>query len=216
PDVTDIVRREKHAMHPITAALFIVTASFLTASSEAQEVVTIPSERIFVPTGFDDNDNAQVILDGYLERSCDTLISPAWNLDMSSFQISVSARVLRDHTIVCTEERRPFTQVVNLGVLPMGKYRVWTNRGRLIKPLVIAEAPSASKNETYYASLIESYVEHNPHPAPGESQWSVVLRGYFEDSCQQWDFVEVDVGTFIFAIMPVVTPANPQCEAEFT
>src|SRR5690606_5065351 len=138
--------------------------------------------------GFDDNDNAQVVLDGFLEQSCDRLIAAHWEFDARVRQIMVSARVLRDHTTLCSEERRPFTQVVDLGLLPTGKYRVWTNGGRLIATLAIAEATSAGADEESYAYLTDSYVEYDEAMPAGQGQWSVVLKGFFADHCQEWDY----------------------------
>ena len=192
----------------------------LSSSAWASEAkaVAIESEIVFTPEGFDDNDNAQVVLDGWLPTSCHQLADPEVKIDAENLMIQVAAQATKEGTF-CLPRATRFTQVVDLGILPYGDYDIVTNNGQLTEPLLVAEADKAGPDDYQYPKIDKAYADFAPeYRQVTASRWAVVIEGEYLNSCQEiaeivvtdsGDTVEVQPilrSTEAITCLPVVTP----------
>jgi hypothetical protein len=139
-------------------------------------------EHTFAPPGFDDNDNAQVILEGRYISSCFRNGVPEATVDYAKHQIYVRTRTLYYQSSWCVRVFVPYTVEVNLGVLPAGVYGVnvmdtqgqWHPAARL----PIAAARSPSPDDFLYAPVTDASIEDGD---------VLHLRGRYTNDCMSID-----------------------------
>ena len=164
------------------------------------ELVEVSSELVFIPSGFDDNDEVQVILDGYLPNACYRMTRPEYKLDEDTGVLTVKA-MARYFASPCVEALIPFTQVVEVGVLPMGNYKATTNNGDLQKPFHIKEANNAGPDDFLYAPVEGTNVTKSR-----TGELLATVKGRFTDTCMQWDRSIVgDLVDGAIVIQPLMT-----------
>ncbi|MBX9769075.1 MAG: hypothetical protein K2X47_17500, partial [Bdellovibrionales bacterium] len=96
--------------------------SLATADHHYRLVPLIPAA-VFAPAGFDDNDNAQVVIDGIFPDSCHSNGPLETKVDLESKEIRI-----QNTSIVtagkCQMMLGSYTRVVDLGPLPIGQYKL--------------------------------------------------------------------------------------------
>jgi hypothetical protein len=168
------------------------------------------AQRIFIPKGFDDNDQIQIVLDGWLDNSCETALTPKIHVDINTYSIEVIPRGLREEG-VCAQVRRRFTSIATFGVLPHGTYRVYTNDRLMDKELIIDEASSAGPDDFIYAQIDRAWVDFAPE-LDADSRWSVVLEGRLTNSCQKLEEVRVIDSGDTVEILPITKMLEQDCQ----
>lgn len=169
---------------------------------------------LFVPSGFDDNDKVQVVIDGWVDNSCDQVLNPKVVVHPDQKTIVVEAQAVRPSEGYCMPVLTRFTSVVDVGVLPHGNWEVVTNNGWLVESLTIEEASSSGPDSYQFANVDEVFVDYAPdrmHERNADSKWSAVIKGAFRTSCESLDFIEVvDSGSTI-EVLPVVKTEGEIC-----
>lgn len=89
--------------------------------------VASPVAKVFVPEGFDDNDNAEIVLHGEYPNTCYQVGRTAAKVDEKTREIMVWAISLKYPGENCQDVKVPFTQVVELGILKQGDYKIVLN-----------------------------------------------------------------------------------------
>jgi hypothetical protein len=120
--------------------------------------VEIPVDHIFVPKGFDSNDNTEIVVTGYLPNLC--YQAPTVNVNVVGKEINVELKSLYYSNGACAEMIVPITEKVKIGVIDAGDYSIKVNKGRAPyeqSSIKIAESTSASVDDTVYAYV--DYVE---------------------------------------------------------
>lgn len=169
---------------------------------------SIPVDHIYVPSGFDSNDNAEVIVTGILPDLC--YKAPRSTLIIKDGKISVGIKALRKNNglAFCTLIRLPYTISVNIGVLDKGKYNLAVNEKtnfELDGKLTIAEAQSNSVDDTIYANVEK--VER-----PDNEKRTIQLKGYSPSDCFELKEIEVkDNGTDTYSILPKLKQVREFC-----
>jgi hypothetical protein len=79
-------------------------------------------EQIFAPSGFDDNDNAQVVLRGVFPDSCYKVGPADFTVDHAKRVITITARAYHYRDSMCLQMRTPWIRALDLGVLRAGRY----------------------------------------------------------------------------------------------
>lgn len=131
---------------------------------------------LFTPTGFDDNDEVTVVLDGYLPDPCHRLTEPQVVKADGAKMISVQARALL-FPGVCPDVIVPFTQVVKLGRLEKGNYVVRTVDGRQTSRMPVEPAQYPYPDDYLYAPVDRATVEIKGH------DYTAILEGRLTNTC---------------------------------
>lgn len=180
----------------------------------APELTKILSENVFVPQGFDDNDNVQLIVHGQLINTCYKAAPPLVEVDRARHLITVSAQSYVYSGCWCLEVLAPITQTVDLGLLPAGKYRVVESdlSGRLIHDvsLPVAVSASAAPDDLLYAPVKQARLESSTT----NSKKTLVLSGAFSSSCLEMQEVKVLSRTpHILEVLPIAAyKAGSDCK----
>jgi len=110
---------------------FIISAlgtGFLASIAMADDnfvprLVTAPIERVFVPLGFDSNDNVEVVLHGHFPSTCFKLGPAMYTVDEATKTIEIEA-LSYQYNGGCAQILVPFIQSVSVGLLKEGNYNI--------------------------------------------------------------------------------------------
>jgi len=125
------------------------------------DVVEAPVDHIFVPNGFDNNDHVEVIVTGKFPNPCYTRNKYDVKIKNDVINIDVTSLSMDDPAYTKFEPLKiPFTEVVNVGNLQGGDYKIIVNKGGEYEKedsISIATTSSTSIDDNIYAMV--DYVE---------------------------------------------------------
>jgi len=197
----------------LTIFVFSSVGSVSLAESDTNKDSYIASsDYLFVPNGFDDNDKSQVVLDGWVDSSCDQVRKPKVSIHDNGV-IEVHVKVTKSSAeVMCMPVLTRFTAVADLGILPHGSYEIVTNNGWLVQELIVTEATSSGPDDYRYAQVDDVAVEYDPDGmSTTNSKWSVLLTGQYRNSCEKIEFVEIKDSGSTFEVLPVLQRQGEQC-----
>lgn len=194
----------------VAIASGVVFASAQTAKADPGKLVKIAADEIFVPRGFDNNDDVVVVADGYLPTSCYKLTKPEVKIDHDKRTITVIPQA-RHYDVVCMQVLVPFTDVVNLGVLPHGNYLVQTMGAQVNETLNVKESTNAGPDDLLYAPVDSITIDTETAP----DRPVAVLAGRFTNTCMRITEVKVVNSGKTFEILPIMMMDDgPDCRAQ--
>jgi hypothetical protein len=164
------------------------------------QLVTVATEEIFVPLGFDDNDEIMVVVDGFLPSSCYRLTRPEVAIDEATHQITVSA-VARYYDAPCVQSLIPFSQEVPVGILPQGEFTVKSAAGDVTRSLMVKEATSAGPDDFLYAPVERVTIDKDPDTGGLAAR----IEGRFTNSCMQWQEAMVSANDRTIVVQPIMS-----------
>ena len=140
----------------VMAFALALTANYAAAQSEGSEPkeVASPVEKVFIPRGFDDNDNVELLVFGYYPNACYKTATTGFELDQARKTIYVYARSYRydQENTMCSTLRLPFQQEVRLGMIKEGEYSV-VYEGKVMGNLSVGGHTTSSPDEFLYAPV---------------------------------------------------------------
>src|SRR5690606_17044612 len=112
--------------HASVLALAAALASPAAAAGDAPQPALVPApvEAFFVPLGYDDNDNVEVVVHGRFPNTCYKVGPANATVDVAARTVEVEATAFHYQAAGCALVLVPFTQTVALGLLPEGTYTV--------------------------------------------------------------------------------------------
>jgi hypothetical protein len=191
----------------LCSALALLPAITLAAAPTAFETA-VPVDHIYTPSGFDSNDNTEVVVTGYLPNLC--YKAPNSVISVKDGKISVSVKAMRrDNGLAfCTLIRLPFTESVNIGVLDKGQYQIAVNEKtnwEQQSKIAVTEAVSNSVDEVVYANVDK--VERL-----SDDSRTVVLTGYNPSDCFELkEIVVKDNGSDTYSVLPKMKKVRDFC-----
>ena len=167
------------------------------------QLVPIPSEQVFAPPGFDDNDNVQIVIHGELINTCYKAAHAHVTVDRDKKLITVVPQAYVYDGEWCLSVLVPFTDTVDLGILPAGQYHVVEyTQGRMVHDVIlpIAQAKTASPDDYLYAPVKNAILK------TGASGQELVLSGTFASDCMELQDVKVLYRTpHIIEVLPIAS-----------
>lgn len=143
----------------------VVVAAMAPHAIASPNLVTSPVDKVFVPQGFDDNDNVEVILHGTFPNTCYKTGPSSAQIDTEAMTITIKASSYSysGESLVCAQVMIPFIQTVNLGVVEKGTYKlVVTDRPEATaRDLEVAAALSPAPDDFLYAPADTVAVRRN-------------------------------------------------------
>ena len=189
----------------ITAIAFI--PAMVLASSTNFEA-NVPVDHVFVPAGFDNNDNTEVVITGFLPNLCYKIPKSTVLVTKGKISVSVNATVNQSGLGFCTDVIVPFIEYVNIGTLEKGQYQLMVNEKSNWEKkanLVITEATTKTIDEAVYANVSEI-------TTPDEGSRKVLLKGYNPSDCFQLkEIVIKDNGIDTYSILPIMKQVKTFC-----
>lgn len=152
-------------------------------------VVPISVDKVFVPNGFDDNDNVEVIVHGHFKNSCYRAGTALGIVDDLSKTVEISVKALYYSDENCLQMTIPFTHSVKLGMLPVGTYTASALNATESQPVTftVVKAPKSSADDYLYAPVDHVDVLTDTTEA---SKKTLVLQGTFPKIAQGCMFLK--------------------------
>ncbi len=185
----------------ILALMFLSLASG-TALADDDPVpnppIPVDVRDVFVPVGFDNNDEVEVVLDGYLPDTCYKLAFSRVTFDQATHRYTVR-QYARKMPGICFETPVPFTTEAPLGLIKAGAYDV-TSRGADQQPLDVAVATQDGTDDHLYAPVDTVRVER----VVGGTGLQAVIEGRFTSSCMRFEELRlIDTGRTL-QLLPII------------
>lgn len=115
--------------------------------------VSAPIKGVFVPQGFDSNDNAQVVVEVALPNSCYKMGMVKTLINKETKSVNVSVTSFYRHSDACLQIYTTYPEVVSLGLLDVGNYAVNVNAATDYQ-LPVALATNDSADDFVYANVL--------------------------------------------------------------
>jgi hypothetical protein len=187
------------------------TLLFFSFTALAQTEVDAPVKHLFVPHGFDNNDNIELVVAGKFPNTCFGLGKTEVEVQGETIRVKITS-LFRDipYPQNCQPISVPFTQTLTVGNLQAGTYQVLINAGteyELKDSITVAESTSNSVDEHLYLA-----VDHVELGFTGGLSGSAMLVGHAVSSCLQFDRVEYlsnDKDTL--SILPIMKKVSTNC-----
>lgn len=160
---------------------------FAAIAEASPKVVLSPVDHLFIPHGFDNNDNVEVIVTGKFPNPC--FAKNKVNVDIKGEEIIVTVTALmREVGIGCPDIPVPFKEEITLGNLQGGDYKVSINKNsryELKEKMNIAVSSSSGVDDHYYA--VSEYIDFG---FTGGASGHALLIANSPNSCLKFDRVE--------------------------
>lgn len=179
----------------------LATVLFSQVALAAPQVVPAPVKHLYVPEGFDSNDAVEVVVTGHFPNPCFSRNDVAVTVSGDLIDVSITALV-PEEKISCPDMLVPFKEVVSVGNLQGGEYKINVNR-KLTDKLVVEEASSSAVDEHLYAAIDD--IEKR---ADGK----FVLNGWRYSNCIEFDKVEVRSNhKDTLSVLPIMKQVSDFC-----
>jgi hypothetical protein len=169
--------------------------------------VMLPVDDVYSPKGFDSNDNAQIVISGYLPNLCHRTPKAIVSVKDNKVDIKMVSLKYDLSNPHCLEMIVPFVEAVDLGVLDKGAYDIVVNGKSIFESranLYVQEAQSDAVDEHVYAAV--EYIDRQL----GSKR--VVLKGYNPSDCFVLDDIEIlDNEKNVYSILPKMKQISSHC-----
>ncbi len=181
----------------VTGALLIAQSSFAQPSIQA-EPTQVPAtfSKIYVPVGFDSNDNVQFVGEGIFNNSCFRPAPTTLAVDPATKTIKVGAVAYR-YNGICLQVLLPFSRVVDVGILAAGTWQIVGVDGKRLGQIKVAPTLTADPDDYLYAPVSQAYVRQT------RASESLILNGTFPNSCMSMQEVRVNVTDDVVIVQPI-------------
>lgn len=133
-------------------------------------------EKIFIPQGFDDNDNVEVVLHGNFPNTCYQVGNAEAKVDAEARTVTVSATSYRYPGTFCIQSITPYIQTVKLGLIPEGDYQVIYSKDQQVRSsLQVTRRKTESPDDYLYATVENAYIDVNS----ANGKQALKLQGHF-------------------------------------
>ncbi len=185
--------------------IVLMAAAFLgspfAAVAGIQEVIQLP-QHVFIPGGFDNNDQVEIILHGRFSGTC-------YQAGRTSVQVSGDNIVIRNTSyfnpdVPCLKMFIPWTSTVHVGALKAGNYHVYVQKSEtavgIVGELPVKMSISASIDDYLYAHVDSAQVSLDERSVP-----TITLSGTFGMSCMYIREVKLIQDTpDVVSVLPIV------------
>lgn len=174
-------------MKAILLGTIVILFTFGTAHALVESRAHLP-ENVYIPTGFDDNDNSQIVFEGNYPNTCFKAGQNLLEIDENKKTIVIKDYALYDNSNGCHKMFVYYKKVLDLGLLSAGQYTVVFeyDAGRVNKgTLNVSKSVSSNTDEKLYAPVSEVLFEKIPYTSKGK----VTLKGTMTVSCMSIDKV---------------------------
>lgn len=160
------------------------------------QIVPTSYSQIYIPKGFDTNDNVQIAAEGLFPNTCFKIAPASYSVDEKKFQITLDAKAYQ-YKGMCMQILIPYQQVVDLGIVrTAGTYKVQTSSGKVLGEIEVGRAKVTEADDYLYAPVQRVTFEDGPNNR-------VSLRIEFNHSCLKLSEVKVDKHNNVVVLQPI-------------
>jgi hypothetical protein len=177
----------------------LVATIFLGQPARALEpiaplTVEVAPQDIFLPVGFDGNDNTQIVVAGEFPNTC--YQSGKLIAEVKGNRISLRQEARLHTSCWCAPIAVPYSQTVDLGILPIGNYTV-QSAGLKAGVLTVARPRSSAPDDFFYAPVEEVVLD------AGGARPTLTLRGTYPSDCMRIREIKVVEKNNVVVVLPI-------------
>lgn len=192
-------------------ALLVTLGLSFNALAMKPSVVEAPVDHVFIPSGFDNNDHVEIIVTGKFPNPCYVRNTYQVKVVNDTVKVDVTSVSMDDPANTkCEPLKIPFTEVVTVGNLQGGAYKVVVNGGGKFEKrekLDIGMANSNSVDENIYAMV--DYIELG---FTGGASGEALLVAQSPSPCLVFDRVEYKSnGKDALSVLPIMKKVSSSC-----
>jgi hypothetical protein len=175
------------------------------------EVVEAPIDHVFVPNGFDNNDHVELVVTGKFPNPCYTRNKYDVKVKNDTIKIDITSLSMDDPAYTkCEPLKIPFTEVVDVGSLQGGDYKVIINEGGKYEQketITIGTASSDSIDDNIYAMV--DYIETG---FTGGASGDAILVAQSPSPCLTLDRLEyLSNNKDALSVLPIMKKVSSDC-----
>lgn len=194
-----------------TFALVIALTFSAYVQASNPQVVISPIDHVFVPNGFDNNDNVEVVITGTFPNPCYTRNKVEVQYSGSNIFILVSALKKDDPSKpICEPMAVPYKEVVSLGNLQGGRYQIYANRDSRYeqREYLNVETSTSTSVDDYIYPIVE-YVDLG---FTGGLSGNAMLVYKTPSDCIVLDRVEYTINNKdTISVLPIMKKVSQDC-----
>lgn len=188
-------------MKIVTTSVFSTLLFFTAATAWAASTPTtvpVSMQKLFVPNGFDSNDNVQIVGAGLYANSCYRNAETKVRVDHEKKTVFVLALAYH-YDGYCLQVVLPFDRVIDVGILQEGTYSIVQELdGKTLGQITLRKATGDGPDDFMYAPISQAFFQSR-----GLDN-RVFLAGEFPLSCMRLKEVRVHAQTDVLVIQPIV------------
>jgi len=166
-----------------------------------------PVTHVFIPKGFDSNDNVEIMVSGYLPNVCYKVASASAKVVNKNIIVDVKMFNYQSSDKICAQMIVPYLMQVHVGLLDRGEYKINVTNSESpmgLKSLKVSEAVAGAVDEHVYAAV--DMIEDD------EDSRVVKLRGVNPSDCFELDRIEtISNDKDTFSILPILKQVRSDC-----
>lgn len=136
----------------LVAGAALVLAS--TALAAGPRTIAAPLQKFFVPSGFDDNDNVEIVAHGEFPNSCYRVGPARADVNHETKTIEVTVSALQYDEEICAQVITPYIKPISLGLLNKGDYKVEAKQTpNIVKSFAVTARKTESPDDFIYAPV---------------------------------------------------------------
>lgn len=186
-----------HMIRTLTIAAAICLAVPAIAAEEVRSPIQTPAlfSETYIPAGFDDNDNVQIVGEGMFKNTCYRPAPTGVQVDQKNKVIRL-APAAYEYQGLCLQMILPFERTIDVGILKAGNYKVMQD-GQEVDTLKVGVARSLAPDDYLYAPISQAYI----HQEAGLK--TLLVSGEFPTDCMKLDYVSTDVQKKVIVVQPI-------------
>lgn len=197
-------------------SLLVPLALFSFSAMATPIIIDAPVRHVFVPAGFDDNDNVEVVVSGEFPSLCFTRNTVDVKKEGRKINIQITAIYNLPGGFSgnkkCGRMIVPFKEVISLGQLDDGEYKIKVNQKteyELNDKIKINPAEINAVDESIYANV--EFIEQTNNPK------EIILRGHNPSSCLVFSrFEYLSNGKDTISVLPIMRKTSDFCPMKMT
>lgn len=189
-------------MKLLTILGFLSLTSSIAYSSTMKMV---PIDHIYIPQGFDSNDNVEIVVTGYLPNLCYKSPKALVQIRERNIFVTIKSIFFKNSNPYCPEMIVPFNKTVDIGALDKGKYNIIINKNTEYEKIddIRIKTPLNNSVDNYqYAYVQEIQKKKN----------TIILKGYNPSDCYALGQVQyISNNEDVYSILPRMKKVREFC-----
>ncbi len=202
-------------MNLVIGILTVLMANSLAwASFDQPEVFSSAPNGVYVPQGFDSNDNVEIFFEGEFANACHKVGMTTHTVDEESKSIYITDMAYYFGESLCAMMIVPYQKGVNAGILQEGDWKVYFrhSRGNFVESgyVPVHTAATTRPDDHLYAPVEKTHFKNGTDGASAKLE----LSGRFFNTCMRMDQVKVfqRPESNVVEILPIAIMDRGGCE----
>lgn len=167
----------------------------------------VPVSKIYVPQGFDSNDNVELVITGFLPNLCHKSPKVKTEIIDNKVNVTLTSLYYQESNPYCPEMVVPFKKVVEIGSMPKGNFKVVVNE----------DTKYEKSDELFVKAALDNNIDNYQYAYVEEIQQNIekevlTLRGYNPSDCYELSEVTyISNGEDTYSILPRMKKVRDFC-----